>query len=415
MRKAFLISFDLLREGEPTTALSVASLLAHLKSNPEYGDEFVIEHLAINLLTCAEGAVQQAEMAVLDRGVDSFDTIAISCYVWAEREVSQFIRRLRELGYRNKIVLGGPQISYATQDGLPALYPQADIFIAGYAEEALRTAILMQRPTSPRVLAEEVAFDELASPYLSGELPISAGQKRVRMESRRGCPFRCSFCAHRDLRKHSVYRYPLDRAKAEVDFLASRQVGKVNFLDPVFNQGPDYLDLMQHMVEVQFHALVTFQSRFELIRKEEGDRFLDLAGQLNTHLEFGLQTAVEDEGKAINRRNSREAVQRAMGMLNDRGISYEVSLIYGLPGQTLSSFAESILFLRENGCERITAFPLMLLRGTDLFAQRDRWGYKERPEGEFGIPVVSASNSFSESDWWAMKEIADQLSPNERV
>jgi radical SAM superfamily enzyme YgiQ (UPF0313 family) len=415
MRKTLLISFDLLREGEPATALSIASLLAHLKSNPAYGDEFVVEHVAINLLDRAVDAVEVAEAAVLERGIDSFDTVAISCYVWAEREVSRFIRRLRELGYRSKIVLGGPQISYASRDDLPALYPQADIFISGYAEEALHTAIFSDHPRSPTVLAEEVTFSELSSPYLTGELPLSFGQQRVRMESRRGCPFRCSFCAHRDLKKHAVHRYPLDRAKAEVDFLALRQVGKVNFLDPVFNEGGDYLALMQHMVDVQFHALVTFQSRFELIRHEGGDRFLDLASRLNAHLEFGLQTAVESEGKPINRRNSRDSIQRVIRIMNDRGISYEVSLIYGLPGQTLSSFAESILFLRENGCERIVAFPLMLLRGTELFAQRTTWGFKERPEGEFGIPVVYESNSFTEREWWAMKEMADELSPHERI
>jgi coproporphyrinogen III oxidase-like Fe-S oxidoreductase len=104
-----------------------------------------------------------------------------------------------------------------------------------------------------------------------------------------------------------------------------------------------------------------------------------------------------------------------MQRLNDAGVSYEVSLIYGLPGQTLASFAESICFLRDNGCEKITAFPLMLLRGTELFADKSRWGFTERPEGRFGIPVVFESNSFSENDWWTMRQIAEELAPTERV
>lgn len=416
MRNALIVSFDLIREGEPETTLSIGSLLASLKSDPAYGAEFEVEHVGINLLTCTtEAAVAQAMDAVHQRGIGTCDTVAVACYVWCEREVCECIRRLRKCGYRNKIVLGGPQISYATRERLAAFYPQADVFITGYAEAALRSAILMEKPSAPQVIAEDVAFSDLPSAYLSGEISVAAGQARVRMETRRGCPFRCAFCAHRDLKKHAVHRHPLERATAELDLLATRNVRKVNFLDPVFNQGKEYLDLMEHMVQKRFESLVTFQSRFELIRNEEGERFIDLAAKLNAHLEFGLQTAMDDEGKAVNRRNSQEAVRRAMYQLKKQGISYEVSLIYGLPGQSVRSFAESILFLRDNGCERITAFPLMLLRGTELFAEKEKWGYQERQEGQFGIPVVYRSNSFTERDWSVMKEMADDLMPNERV
>ncbi|HEX6912582.1 MAG TPA: radical SAM protein [Longimicrobium sp.] len=416
MRRALIVSFDLIREGEPGTPLSIASLLAKLKSAPGYGTAFVVEHVSINQLALeAEAALDAAETAVVAQGTNSCDTVAISCYIWAEREVSTLIRRLRGRGYRNKIVLGGPQITYASREQLPSLYPEADIFVTGYGEESLHAAILMTRPAGPRVLSQEVTFGELPSPYLTGELPVALGQERVRMETRRGCPFRCAFCAHRDLKKNSVHRHPLERAQAELDFLAARQVRKVNFLDPVFNEGPDYLSVMEHMVATQFEALVTFQSRFELIRNAQGERFLDHAAHLNAHLEFGLQTAAESEGKSINRRNSRDAIQHAMRLMNDRGISYEVSLIYGLPGQTVRSFAESILFLRENECQRITAFPLMLLRGTELFVQKERWGFQEQPAGRFGIPVVYQSNSYTEREWQSMRAIADELMPNERV
>lgn len=416
MRKALVVSFDVIREGEPEIPLAIASLLASLKSSPGYGADFEVESRSINLLACdTETAVQSAMNTVFEQGFDACDTVAVGCYVWAEAEASQFILRLRDAGYRNKIVLGGPQISYAKTEQLPQLYPQADIFVRGYAEVALHSAILMPRPAVPAVLAEEVSFDDLPSPYLSGDLPVVTGQGRVRMETRRGCPFRCSFCAHRDLKKNKVHRHPRERATAEWDFLTSNRVGKVNVLDPVFNEGKDYLPLMKHMVQSDFHPLVTFQTRFELILKPDGECFLDLAGQMNAHLEFGLQTALESEAKSVNRRNPRDAVRSVMRMLNEQRISYEVSLIYGLPGQTPASFAESILFLRENGCDRITAFPLMLLRGTELFEQKERWGYRERPEGRFGIPVVYESNWFSEGDWWMMKQMADDLTPNERI
>jgi len=416
MRHALLVSFDLIRPGEPDVALSNASLLSALRADPAYGRDFDVNHAGFNLL---EGdprdGVERVIAAISVDVLHSYDVVAIACYVWAELAVQDLIRFLRGSGYDGTIIVGGPQISYAGQHELPGLYPGVDVFITGYGERALRTAIVETRPESPRFLAEDVDLADVPSPYLEGGVPLVHGQARVRLESRRGCPYRCSFCAHRDLRRKTVHTHSLERVFTEVDFLATHGVRKVNFLDPVFNQGTEYLTLMQRMVDMEFKALVTFQSRFELIRGNDGERFLELARGLNSHLEFGLQTAIEIESQNIQRGNRRPAVEVAMRQLAEHGVSYEVSLLYGLPGQTVKSFAESIFFLRENGCDRITAFPLMLLRGTELFAQRDRWAFRERSHGEFGIPVVVESESFSERDWWQMKSLADELAPPERV
>jgi radical SAM superfamily enzyme len=192
-------------------------------------------------------------------------------------------------------------------------------------------------------------------------------------------------------------------------------VGKINFMDPVFNMGREYLELMQHMADIRLGSQIALQTRFELIRNSEGERFLDLAAELGAHLEFGLQTAAEDEGKTINRRNRSDAVESALHRIRDRGISFEVSLIYGLPGQTVRSFRESIDFLQRNGCERIVAWPLMLLRGTELHGQREQWGYRERPMGRFGIPVAYQSASFTEAEWHQMRVIAEGLASHSRV
>lgn len=416
MRKALIISLDLIRCGEPATPLSTASLIAYLRNAPGYAETFTVEHLGINLLDedrdTEMGAV---EAAVRECDPGRFHTIAIACYVWSERVTGELLTVLRRSGFKGTLVLGGPQISYAARSDLPALYPEADIFITGYAEAALHRAIVDAPPERPAFLSDEVDFDALASPYLSGALHVAPGQERVRMETRRGCPFRCSFCAHRDLQRNGLYERPQERVRAELDWLAERGVGKVNFLDPVFNWGSEYIGLLEHMADTDFRPAVTFQSRFELIRNADGERFVELAGRLNAQLEFGLQTASESEGKDINRKNSLAGIKSAMGALDRGKVPYEVSLIYGLPGQTVQSFADSILFLQDNGCTRIVAFPLMLLRGTDLFAQKEKWGFRERPEGRFGIPVVVESSSFSEADWFQMKEIAEGLDAHERV
>lgn len=135
---------------------------------------------------------------------------------------------------------------------------------------------------------------------------------------------------------------------------------------------------------------------------------------MNVYLEFGIQTIHDEELLPINRRNNRHIIENILQRLNSSGIAYEVSLIYGLPNQTYSSFKGTIEFLKFNDCSLIKAYPLMLLKGTELYAMRDKWNFKEKVMGDFHIPVVVSSNSFNENEWSRMKELAESLEPCER-
>jgi radical SAM superfamily enzyme len=156
------------------------------------------------------------------------------------------------------------------------------------------------------------------------------------------------------------------------------------------------------------------QTKFELIKGEKGKQFLDLAAEINAYLEFGIQTIVESECNAINRHNDKTFIKNVLRELKARKINYEVSLIYGLPTQTVDTFQYNIDFLQSNGCENITAYPLMLLKGTELYEQKKLWKFVERKMGDFHLPTVVSSNTFSERDWLKMKEISDNiLLPND--
>jgi radical SAM superfamily enzyme len=157
------------------------------------------------------------------------------------------------------------------------------------------------------------------------------------------------------------------------------------------------------------------QTRFELIIGTQGDKFINLCKKINSHLEFGLQTAIESESNIIDRKNNINTVREVLNRLNVNDISYEVSLIYGLPMQTVQSFKESIDFLMENGCKSIVAYPLMLLKGTELYSKRNKYSFVEKKLGSYNIPTVISSNTFTEKEWMEMETIAKQLNLNSRI
>ena len=134
-------------------------------------------------------------------------------------------------------------------------------------------------------------------------------------------------------------------------------------------------------------------------------------------LEFGLQTIHKKEQSFIQRPNNMNKVSTILQEVEQYGIESEVSLIFGLPGQTLQSFKESVNFCQNLGVKIIHAFPLMLLRGTLLYEQKKELGLIESTDVNFtkipriqnNIPHVISSPTFSYEDWLKMGELAEQL------
>lgn len=417
MKHTLFISFDLTRQGEVETPLAIASILGYLKNDRQLRDKMSFDHLSINILKYGG----QAQPTDFDKylsafNLNKFDFIAISAYIWNEYLLNGFIKHLRTLGFRGKIILGGYQITYSEQAALRFQYPDTDIFVSGYAEQSLKNLFTSKvASTSPIVLNTIVDFSKIPSPYLTNEIIVPSGTSMLRLETKRGCPYRCSFCAHRDLTQNKVFMHSLDKVFSEISFITARQVKRVNILDPIFNAGKEYLEVMREINRTNLTTTFTLQSRFENILGPAGTAFLDLCSRGNYHLEFGLQTADPTEAENINRRNNLQKIDKVLNELRERNISYEVSLIYGLPGQTIDSFKRSIDFVQSRGCKTIKAFPLMLLRGTELYYEKEKWNIKEEATGEFAIPVVTSSNSFRRHDWEQMYDIANNLIPHDRL
>ena len=411
MKNILIISTDLNRENDPDVSLSIASLLCYLKSAPSYGQDFIVEHHSVNLCQGKVTANLVLEKLQEKYHLNDFDFIFLSCYVWSEYLVKPLISLIRKQGYQQVIGLGGYQITYSSTPEKE--YPGCQIFINGYGESSLLRAIT-DIHDYPVVLREAPNLLNLPSPYLTKEIELNMNQPMVRMETLRGCPFRCSFCAHRDLSYNKVYLYWEERVFAELALFKKYNVQKINVLDPIFNLGQRSLNILNEIKRIHLDALVSLQTRFENIRVKTGEQFLELCSQLNVHLEFGVQSINASEYIAVNRPNKLKHIEQVIKKLNGYGISYEISLIYGLPNQTYKSFLKSIDYFDVNGCSNIKAYPLMLLKGTELYNEKNKYKFQEETLGEYDIPVVTSSNTFSKNEWLKMHSVAENLTANKR-
>ncbi len=267
-----------------------------------------------------------------------------------------------------------------------------------------------------KAISATVDLDKLPTPYLSG---IIQPQRFLRFETQRGCPFRCSFCQHRESDVSKTRRnFAASRVMQEIDWITDNKVIQdVAVLDPTFNSGPQYLDVMDRFIAGKYSGKLALQVRPEMIRPEFMDKLSALNETGNPVIECGIQTIHKNEQKLIDRPNNMKALERNLREAKARGIETEVSLIFGLPGQTPQSFLESIKFCKEIGVDKIFAFPLMLLRGTPLFdmkktlqmVESDEINLEKINRLQTDIPHVISSYSFDKSDWEQMAKIAQDL------
>lgn len=335
--------------------------------------------------------------------------VGIGAYIWNE-PVTQKLTDVIHNTASAPVILGGPQISYAEVGTLEAHYPYANIFVRGNGEQAM---VALAKGESPEQLGihfaggtdqgkkSETALEALASPWLT---EVMKPGKSVRWETMRGCPFRCSFCQHRESGnrfKLSEQQLDYERIAKEARLFARAGVERISILDPIFHLDTKRtVDLLTLFKEVGLTAQIALQCRFESVK----DEFIDALEGLNVVLEFGLQTTNLEEGKAIERPNRLDMAERVIEKLKARNIPFEVSLIYGLPKQTLASFRQSLSWCWDQQVPTIRAWPLMILRGTPLDTQREQFGLIESDNE--AIPHVIASNSFTHDDYRQMEALA---------
>lgn len=406
MKQVVLVSLDWRRPQDGKTGLGIASIAASLQAA---GVTWRIVDAQINSPVFSQDQVLRELLQVIAEIGSENCLVGFGAYVWNDPEVRNLIRLIKNTGV--PIFLGGPQVSYMAVGQLEDTYPEADYFIRGQGELAVVALAEGRLPSDCGIhvagtpdLGYRADHDllELPSPYLMG---IAEVQDNIRWETQRGCPFKCSFCQHREPGKRLKHQwFDGQRLEKELEMFAAADVKRISVLDPIFHTSPTRaVKVLSSIKAAGVTAQLALQCRFETCNEE----FLDALDGLNVTLEFGLQTVVKDEYLAIQRPNHMDIVCNRIRQLHERQIDFEVSLIYGLPNQTLESFRASVDWCLQRDVPRVRAWPLMLLRGTPLYEQKQQYGFVESDDQR--IPIVVASNTFSELEHTEMARIAQKL------
>ncbi len=321
------------------------------------------------------------------------DCVGFSVYLWNRMQILLIARALKKIKSELVVFAGGPEPTASSSDFKTDGCGNFDFILGGEGEnisvEAVRILAGGALPGDNRALLP-VSPDELPSPYLDGTLDVRL-YPGLLWELSRGCPFKCDFCF--ESRGYNTVRmFPREKIQRELELFASSGVKEIFILDPTFNhnkrRAKDLLVMMQNTApEIHYNIEV----RSEYLDREMAELF----SCLKCSLQIGMQSAHKAVLANINRTINKKDFEKKVLYLHEAGVTYGFDLIYGLPGDTLSGFLESLDFALGMVPNHIDIFPLAVLPGTRLFETADALGLEYQKKDPY---LVFSSPAFPESD-----------------
>lgn len=323
------------------------------------------------------------------------DAVGLSIYVWNRALALDVARILRARRPDLLLLAGGAEVT-ADPAGMLA-EGLLDLVLPGEGEELLAEVVgrllqgeapaAIQGTLQPRPVAD---LAPLPSPVLDGTLDPAAYPGML-WELSRGCPFGCDFCFE-GRGTSGTRRVPMARIEAELARFEACGVSQVFVLDPTFNydkaQAKEVLRLIARMAPA-IHFF--FEIRSEFIDLELARLF----ASLRCTLQIGLQSAHDAVLKRINRRINPKDFEAKILHLHRAGATYGFDLIYGLPGDSLEGFLESLDFALALAPNHLDLFPLSVLPGTRLAETAPGFQLEHLPRVPY---TVTSSPTFSAED-----------------
>lgn len=360
----------------------------------------------------------QTEVTILDFYVDQSpqecarllletepDLAGFSVYLWNRAFCCSVAGLLKLQKPDLTIFCGGPE---ATADQVRLLDAAPwDFLIHGEGECALVAALQLLRDGREVCAAAGTAIlrggelhansadpplelDELPSPLLSGIIDASKYPGMLWQISR-GCSFGCDFCFDGG-GSRQVRRFSLQRLEDELRWLVSNRVSQVFVLDSTFNSDRQRAVAILRLIKkiapnIHFH----FEIRSEFLDKEQARLFAAITCSLQIGLQSGSSSVLHDVGRTFSRT---DFVAR-VNLLNESGAVFGFDLIYGLPGDTIAGFRESLDFALGLMPNHLDIFPLALLPGTRLREHAAEVGLHHLPDPPY---TLISSGTFPEEE-----------------
>lgn len=285
------------------------------------------------------------------------DIVCFSCYIWNIEKTIYICEKLKD-SLNCKIILGGPEVAYRSQDVLQN-YGFIDFVLSGEGEESLPKLLnilyfngdlsgaygLSYRQSNKILQTEEkICAGTPVSPY-TDEFFDNLKGRICYIETSRGCPFRCAFCLSG--RCSPLRFFDIDTVKKNIIKLSQSGTKTVKFVDRTFNANSKRANEIISFILSNYKTVIPegVCFHFEIagdILTEETFNLLQSAPKGLFQLEIGMQSFNQDTLKAINRKtNTQKLKENIKRLVSFDNMHIHIDLIAGLTGEDIDSFEQS--------------------------------------------------------------------------
>jgi radical SAM superfamily enzyme YgiQ (UPF0313 family) len=317
------------------------------------------------------------------------DVIAFTSYSVTHRWTVDVARELKRR-CDAPIVFGGPHVSAAPERAIRE--PSIDAIVEGEGEGALVDLIACaEKGRFGRTDVANCTFKGEGGPIRNRVRPLIADldglpwadkrgfydavpafEHELYIVSRRGCPFRCSFCEYSTFPKQYPGEKPVRRRSvahliAELaSWKARGRVRKVFFWDAIFTLDPHWMAAFSAAYRSEIGIPFECYTHPQTMTRDMA-RWLAEAGCIMVRV--GVQSVNSDTLAAVDRKGDRDKVVQTLQSLAEFNVPYSVDHIIGLPGEGAADQLDALRFYAEVQPKRIITHWMTYFPGTTALEQ----------------------------------------------
>jgi len=317
-------------------------------------DEFDIEYIEI------------VDINEIDELPGPFDLVAISTYSAQVFEAYKLADRYCKLGV--KTVIGGPHVTSVPEEAKE----HCDCVVVGEGEPVWKN--LLRDLENGKLLPYYNSFDKnyhlKNSPIPRFDLLDPDKYNRLTVQTSRGCPYKCEFCAASILISKKYKQKPAEKVLEEI-----REIKKlwqhpfIEFADDnTFVNKTYWKELLKHLR----HEKIKWFTETD-ISVAEDDQLLALMRESGCQqVLIGFESPVGIDLNGIELRKNWKSTQfekykQAINKIQSHGITVNGCFILGLDGQDKSIFNKVFEFVKDSGLYEVQITILTAFPGTPLY------------------------------------------------
>jgi radical SAM superfamily enzyme YgiQ (UPF0313 family) len=184
----------------------------------------------------------------------------------------------------------------------------------------------------------------------------------------RGCPYKCTFCASTNFYESKIrFRSPANVINEMIYLKEKFKVKEFHFIDDSINMNKAHLENICKLIIKK--GLNVCWSCPNGIRADKIDenliKLMKKAGCY--YIALGIESSSPEILRNIKKAESIETITHAIDTINHAGVGCGAAFLFGLPGETKETMANTIDFMLHSKLERAHIFMLSLLPGCELF------------------------------------------------